>query len=89
MPNGSAQDWERDWRDGVNTKLDTLTSLVQGLVSRMLVNEQSISDLRTKPSDVRNWSMLWLMVGGLGVSALCGGGGLIISVVNIIAAHWH
>ena len=89
MPNGSAQDWERDWREGVNTKLDTLTSLVQGLVSRMLVNEQAISDMRSKPSDVRNWSMLWLMVCGLAVSALCGGGGLVLSIVNIIAAHWH
>lgn len=89
MPNGTAQDWEKDWREGVNTKLDSLMTLVQNLVSRMTVNERAINDIQDKPANARNWSMLWLMVGGLAVSALCGGGGLVISVINLIAAHWH
>lgn len=87
MPNGSAQEWERDWRETVNAKLDTLVAAVQGLVSRMSVNEQAITDLRGKPQDVRNLSMVWLMVGGLAISALCGGGGLIVSLIGLVVGH--
>lgn len=89
MPNGTASEWEKDWREGVNVKLDALTVLVQGLVSRMTVNEQVISDMRDKPANARNWSALWIMLAGFLVSTLCGGVGLAISVINLIASHWH
>lgn len=87
--NGSAQDWEEDWRKGVNGKLDTLTSLVQGLVSRMSLNEQAITDLRGKPANLRDWAGVWLLVCGLIVSSLCGASGFVLALVQMLAAHWH
>lgn len=89
MPNGTVQEWETNWREKVDAKLEELLSELKGLVSRMAVNEQATKDLREKPGNIRNWSMLWLMIGGLAMSTLFGCSGLVISLVSLIVTHWH
>lgn len=93
MPNGSADEWETDWRRGVDTKLDKMMGLIQGLVERTVVNESAIRDIRDEkraaPRLAQGWIEVLLMLLFGAISALCGGGGLIISLANLLMAHWH
>lgn len=63
--------------------------LLERLSNRLDAHEYRLKVQENNPSNLRNWAGLWLMVGGIGLSALCGGSGLVISFANLIIAHWH